>query len=267
MTKSNICNNIIPSDINALDIHSGIGYHNSIYRGKQLCPTGQGPTASQYKSISDGTFDDLYIGDYWTLNVNANRMTNWRIMAFDYYLHIGETNVFNLNTHHAIIVPDNPLYDHYMNATNTSDGGYVNSDMWKTGLNKAKQIIGTSDASGGYGHFAGHIIKFKDTLTNAISNGVANGVVWCDCEVNLMNEDMVYGQRSFSQIANNARYMFNKPQLLGFTYRPDLITDRSWYWLTDIAYNGGFANVDPSGISACYASTTKLSVRPFFLIG
>ena len=50
------------------------GAHNAIYRGKHL---GTSATATQYAVIAAGTFDDLYIGDYWTKDG-----VNYRLAAF-----------------------------------------------------------------------------------------------------------------------------------------------------------------------------------------
>jgi hypothetical protein len=94
------------------------GSHNSIYRGKYL---GDEVTADQYIAIAAGTFDDMYIGDYWTIN-----RVNWRIAHFDYWLNCGDTNT---TTHHIVIVPDLALYSAKMNETNTTAGGYLHSKM------------------------------------------------------------------------------------------------------------------------------------------
>ena len=50
------------------------GFHNSLFRGKSL---GTSVTAAQWAAIGAGTFDDLFIGDYWTINGIV-----WRIAAF-----------------------------------------------------------------------------------------------------------------------------------------------------------------------------------------
>jgi len=55
---------------------------NGIYRGDYL---GNTVTVAQYLAISSGTFDDLYIGDYWTIGG-----VNWRIAAFNYYRNTGD---------------------------------------------------------------------------------------------------------------------------------------------------------------------------------
>ena len=96
------------------------GSHNSIYRGKYL---GDEVTADQYAAIAAGTFDDMYIGDYWAING-----VNWRIAHFDYWLHCGNSGS-GTTEHHVVIVPDLALYNAKMNETNTTAGGYLHSKM------------------------------------------------------------------------------------------------------------------------------------------
>src|SRR5690554_4023945 len=95
------------------------GFHNSIYRGKYL---GSTVTTEQYTAISSGTFTDLYIGDYWTING-----INWRIAAFNYYRNTGDSLIPG---NHIVVVPDQSLYSHVMNDTNTTEGGYTGSKMY-----------------------------------------------------------------------------------------------------------------------------------------
>lgn len=74
---------------------TGAGAHNAIYRGKYL---GSAVTEAQYAAIAAGTFEDMYIGDYWTIGD-----VNYRIAAFDYYYRTGDTSC---DTHHITLVPD-----------------------------------------------------------------------------------------------------------------------------------------------------------------
>ena len=53
------------------------GFHNSIFRGKNL---GTSYTAAQSSQVTAGTFDDLFVGDYWVING-----VYWRIEDFDPY--------------------------------------------------------------------------------------------------------------------------------------------------------------------------------------
>jgi hypothetical protein len=68
------------------------GARNGIYRGKNL---GTSVTAAQWASIQNGTFLDMYIGDYWIVNG-----VTWRIAAFDYWLGFGDTAC---NVHHIVL--------------------------------------------------------------------------------------------------------------------------------------------------------------------
>ena len=105
-----------------IPIFSNAGSHNGKKKKKNL---GTSVTQGQWTAIQNGTFDDLYIGDYWVIGG-----VTWRIAAFDYYLNCGDTSFAK---HHAVIVPDTSLYSHNMNDTNDTTGGYVGSKMYTEG--------------------------------------------------------------------------------------------------------------------------------------
>lgn len=210
-------------------LFNNAGAHNAIYRGKSL---GSTVTTAQYAAIKAGTFDDLYIGDYWTIGG-----VNYRIAAFDYYLNNGDTNC---TTHHVVIVPDTCLYNAQMHntssggwesgAANTTAGGYVGSDMYKSNLEQAKTTIKSA--------FSGHVLKHRIYLTNAVANGRASGGAWCDSEVDLMCEQMVYGSGIFSPVSDGsnvpANYRVEKSQLPLFQHEPSRICNRATWWLRDV---------------------------------
>lgn len=75
--------------------------HNAIYRGKYL---GDTVTAEQAAAIADGSFEDLFIGDYWTMGG-----VNYRIADFDYWYRIGFPEASRVEKHHAVIVPDTAI--------------------------------------------------------------------------------------------------------------------------------------------------------------
>ena len=232
-------------------VEKNAGAHNSIFRGKNL---GTSVTAAQYAAISAGTFDDLFIGDYWVIGG-----VNYRIAAFDYYLRSGDTD---LNTHHVVIVPDSNLYNHVMNDTNTTDGGYMGSKMYTEGLNQAKTTIKAA--------FPNHVLKHKVYLTNAVSNGKPSAGAWCDSEVELMNEQMVYGGAVFMPGGDGTtvptNYRVEKSQLPLFAHRPDLISNRLTFWLRDVVTAAGFAHVSYDGLANYYLASASVGVRPAFSI-
>lgn len=242
-------------------LFSNAGAHNAIYRGKSL---GSTVTTAQYAAIKAGTFDDLYIGDYWTIG-----SVNYRIAAFDYYLNSGDTSC---NTHHVVIVPDTCLYNAQMHntssgsyeagAANTTTGGYVGSDMYKSNLEQAKTIIKSA--------FSGHVLKHKIYLTNAVANGRASGGAWCDSEVDLMCEQMVYGSGIFSPVSDGSNVPTNfrveKSQLPLFRHEPSRIFNHEIWWLRDVISASSFAGVSGDGNAYYDYASLSRGVRPAFCI-
>ncbi len=221
------------------------GAHNSIFRGKNLGST------PDYTNITNGSFKDMYIGDYWTING-----INWRIAAFNYYRNTGDTNA---PSNHVVVVPDQSLYSHVMNDTNTTEGGYTGSKMYLEGLEQAKTIINNA--------FSGHVVTFRAYLSNAVSNGEASAGAWVDSTVDLMNEVMVYG----SVVNGAATYgLYNigaeKSQLPLFALNPQSINTRYSYWLRDVASASLFALVGGSGFAYRSNASYSFAVRPVFLI-
>ena len=242
-------------------LFNNAGAHNAIYRGKSL---GSTVTTAQYAAIKAGTFDDLYIGDYWTIGG-----VNYRIAAFDYYLNSGDTSC---TTHHVVIVPDTCLYNAQMHntssggyeggAANTTTGGYVGSDMYKSNLEQAKTTIKSA--------FSGHVLKHRIYLTNAVANGRASGGAWCDSEVDLMCEQMVYGSGIFSPVSDGsnvpANYRVEKSQLPLFQHEPSRICNRATWWLRDVITASHFALVGASGYANSVDASDSRGVRPAFCI-
>ena len=231
-----------------LSMEGNAGAHNSIYRGKYL---GNTYTAAQQAAVAAGTFDDLFIGDYWTING-----VNYRIAAFDYYLNCGSTA---LATHHMIVVPDTNLYTHVMEDSNITTNGYYGSKMRTSGLNQAK-----TTAAAAFG--AGHILTYKEYLTNASSNGKPSGASEYDCTVELMCERMVYGNPYYGTVCDGVNtpsiYSYSKTQLPLFALRPDLICNRATFWLRDIVSAALFAFVGTRGYAACGTAGGAGGVRP-----
>lgn len=231
---------------------SGAGAHNAIYRGKYL---GASVTAEQYAAIAAGTFDDLYIGDYWTISG-----VNYRIAAFDYYLTTGDTAC---NTHHVTVVPDASLYTHVMNDTNVTTGAYIGSKMYTEGLTQAKTTINTAFGEA-------HILNHRQYLKNAVTDGYESGGSWYDSTVELMTEQNVYGGKVFGNCQNGtalpASYTVDKSQYPLFTFRPDLISNRQTFWLRDVVSAANFAHVRGHGVAASNTASSALGVRPAFSI-
>lgn len=233
--------------------NGGAAAHNAIYRGKNL---GTSVTAAQYAAIADGSFADLYIGDYWTISG-----FNWRIAAFDYYLNCGDANT---TAHHAVIVPDTILYSAAMNDTNTTAGGYKGSKMYTSGLNSAKTTINAA--------FPGHVLSHRILVVNAVTNDVPSGIESVDSTVDLMTERMVYGNPIFSPMRTESmgtwliNYTAEKSQLPLFAMSPSAVAIRQMYWLRDVVSATNFAIVAADGSANARSASVSVGVRPAFCI-
>ena len=237
-----------------LEIQNNAGFHNSIYRGKSL---GSEVTAEQYAAIEAGTFEDMYIGDYWTI-----KGVNYRIAHFNYWLHTGDTEC---TTQHIVIVPDANLYTANMNDTNITTGAYVGSAMYTTNLAQAKTTI--NNAFG-----ASHILNHREYLPNAMKATAdptyESAGSWYDSTVELMNERMVYGADVFHNVEVNgaipSNYTIDKSQLALFALDPSRICNRAHWWLRCAVSAAYFARVDHSGGADYTGASNANGVRPAF---
>ena len=221
-------------------VQDGAAAHNCVYRGKNL---GGSLTPAQAAQISAGTFQDLYLGDYWSIGG-----VNYLIAGFDYWLNTGDTPC---TKHHVVVIPQNHLYTAAMNETNTTEGGYVGSQMYKTGLDQAKQTFANAFGTA-------HILNHREWLVNAVSNGKPSGGAWFDSTVELPNENMMYGSHIFAPASDGStipqNYTVCKAQLPLFQLAPQYSITRSyWCWLRDVVSATLFAGVD------CFSGADRLS--------
>lgn len=95
--------------------------HNSHFRGKNL---GSEITDEQIQSIRNGTFDDIWVGDYWEIN-----NIKWRVAALNFYTTEQQTELRNpVKT--VTLFPDAALTTKVWN-TNAS----ANIDKWAIDFN------------------------------------------------------------------------------------------------------------------------------------
>lgn len=243
---------VMPSGGTVLSIEDNAATHNMVYRGKNL---GSSLTAEQAAAIKAGTFKDIYLGDYWKIGGR-----DFVVAGFDYWYKCGDTSC---NTHHVVIIPRSQLYTYKFNPTNTTEGGYVGSDLYKNGLTQAKEIFNTAFGSA-------HILNHREFLVNAVTNGKPTGSDWYDSTVELMNENMVYGGRQFSPMPDGTdpwntcrNYTIDKSQLPLFRLAPwmSFVRDQ-WCWLRDVVSAAAFANCYGNGRADCDNASHALGVWP-----
>lgn len=233
--------------------------HRNTYRGEFL---GSVYTDEQKEAVSSQTFDNFYIGDYWTIG-----NFDWIIADINYWLNTGDQPEHQgCTTPHLVIVPKKHLYTAEMNDSNVTTGGYLNSRMHTQNLANAKTIIYTAFGEN-------NILNHRELFTNAVTNGVPSAGTWTDSKVDLMNQIMVYGSMILpgSPASNVVPYncTIDKTQLSLFRLRPDLITiSEESYWLRDVVSSVYFAFVRWHGYATSANASSVIGVRPVFgLIG
>lgn len=243
---------VMPGGGEVVSIMDNAATHNMVYRGKAL---GTSVTSEQWAAIKVGTFKDLYLGDYWSIGG-----MDYIIAAFDYWYKCGDTAC---NTHHAVVIPRSQLYTYKFNPTNTTEGGYVGSDLYKNGLTQAKTTFNTAFGSA-------HILNHREYLVNAVTNGKPTGSDWYDSTVDLMNENMVYGGRQFSPMPDGTdpwntcrNYTIDKSQLPLFRLAPwmSFVRDQ-WCWLRDAVSAASFAYCTGYGYADCNLASNACGVWP-----
>ena len=232
-------------------------FHNSIFRGKDI--TSYFTDGSLYNRIANGTFEDLFVGDY----IIQNNIT-WRIAGFDIHLNKGDQPLI---THHAVIVPDSNLTTEVMNWEGSTEGGYVGSLVYGTTLPSVLTDYITPV-------FGNHIIEYRAFLTNGINptgynssgtnDGCSNSCAWFSRKLDLMDECEVYGCPIHSSSAFDCGSAYT--QLPLFALAPQYILSDESYWLKDVSTSHSYASVTNSGIADGAWTAAILGVRPRFLI-
>lgn len=248
-------------------VADGAGAHNAIYRGKNI--QDKFADGTLYTAISNGTFADLFIGDYFDISITTSlggtESVRCLLAGFDMYWGCGAS----LYTHHAVVVPANCFATMAaMNSSDTTEGAYVGSAMYTTVLPVYQAALESV--------FGDKLITISDLLSNAVSNGASSGWSEYDSKIRLINESEVYGSNVWS---GGYDVGFAKTQLPLFTLNPAKIvcgvgganyasnTARTYWWLSSVTNSACFAYVSYSGNASFNIASLSGGVRPRWLIG
>lgn len=213
--------------------------HRNIFRGQYL---GESITAEQLATIRDGSFKDLYIGDYWERDG-----TIYRIADINYWKNVGYPESEKLQKPHILIVPDTILRSGQMNANNSTSGGYKSSTMKTVRLNQIANSL--PDA-------------FKNIL---ISHRIFSDGTWITASIDLMNEVMVHG--TYICTDNSNKQTSDTQQLSLFRLCPELKSIGQNYWLRNVAGSQTYTLISQYGDASSDMATSTYGIRPVFAIG
>ena len=254
-------------------VPDGADSHRRFYRGEDI--TAAFDDGSFSASVADGTFYDIFPGDYIRKTITVPGVANTGTSTYKVKFVIADLDAAmnhgspSVTTHHAVIVPETPVFNTYMNPTNTNAGGYAGSYMHKTVMPAfAKGLIGAFGTE--------HLLKCSFDGSGRTSDPLA-----CTCR--LMTLSMVFGQTLPSSGFDWSYYIKDKcmggEQLAAFSLHPELRGQNMWYWVSDLPSfswplsswsSSYFAYVHDNVVgvhaSADRASGALVGVRPFALL-
>ena len=246
----------------------GAEAHNAMWGGRDITAAFNNGTVSA--NIANGTFRDIFPGDYITKSVTISGTAytvNWVVADCDYWINKGGTA---MTVHHVAIVPQNLIFNANMNATNTTEGGYMGSRMFKETIPAC--ATGIVNAFG-----ASHILTFRDAITNSVDTSYASSGVpiymgttglsttWVSVQCNLMSEKMVYGAPICA--AGAMDNIMATRQMSAFRLSEKLINyNQNWWWLRDVVSSAYFAHVSGGGNAYAGGASVVFGVRPFALL-
>lgn len=239
----------------------------NVVRGKYL---GTSYTTAQKAAVSSGSFEDLYLGDYWVING-----VTWRIVDFNYYMNIGDIrNTLN----HVVVMPDTNLRQGAMNEDffKANTGAYLGSDMKKLHMPAMfNTVVAAFDMD--------NVLAFRDFLSNSMKSAPEGAVVnsgqWGEFRVELPSQIMMFGTSAMMPAAMGANNPSLHTPIAGGQFA--LFRLCPWYvpiagvgsnsaltqWTRDVLSPTTWSVVSSQGVLAQAISNNKgFGFRPYFCL-
>ena len=245
-------------------VPDGAQTHANIFRGQSLGEL----NATHIANIQNGTFHDMFVGDYFTINGSS-----YVIADINYKKGHGDNT--SLGNHLVLMPTDWPKTPtqtlapdgkttHYMNDTDTTAGGFAGSKLYKTYLPQIQQKLEAD--------FGNHLLNFREIISTHVDDSRApDQAEWRDAKAMIPSETMIYGTMVNGNNKNGSWYNIgdDASQLALMRLNSE---ERNFHrqaiWLRDINSASKFAFTSNYGLASCdNASYTWYGVRAFFLIG
>ena len=236
--------------------------HRNVYRGKNL---GNVITEAQQAAIHNATFDDLFIGDYWTINSHKYviaDMNYWKGRYDKLTADEGEDPILSVDKNHLVMIAMSPGTAK-MNDTGTTEGAYFGSKMYTENLAPIRETIAED--------FGNLVVYHRECFSNAVDpeTHVPSNHIWVDSYADLLNEAMVYGAFVHSPTVpngyNHDHTTIDREQLALFRLNPNAF-GRTGVWLRDVITPSAFAFVGYNGVASCLSASGAYNVRPAFAL-
>ena len=211
--------------------------HNGGIRGNNL---GSSYTAEQQAAIAAGTFDDIYVGDYWEMSG-----IKYYIADIDYYLGYGyPTPTYD---HHVIVFPEDVL---------SAQGYSFNSNYY-----------------GGSSIYTSYLPAIASDLTTIFGNFLINQTLvlyngsgsafWGSGKCIIPSIIQLQG---YPQEVQHTKMQYKVPQFAYFRYSSVLIAATSDYWLRDSNGDGKTMMCSTAGSQGLAPNNSSYYLRPYFII-
>lgn len=263
--------------------YAGAGAHNGLFRGKSIQDKYE--DGSLFMAIQNGTFEDLYIGDYFDITIStkftSSEQVRCLLAGFDIYWNHGD---LPLRTHHAVIVPKNAFAAAaQMNTSDDTTGAYLSSNMRTAVLTEYSTALSQV--------FGSHCLSCRDLSSSGTTSTAASmagasytgaSTMWSfvDSRIRLLSEPEVFGitvvSSSFFDIGTASIQLplfrldpAKVPCALGgagYVNGADTGSCLSW-WLSGVSSATRFVAASATGCPQPYEASANLGVRPRWLIG
>lgn len=224
---------------------SSAGGHNAVFRGQSL---GSSFTDAQKAAISGGTFEGLFVGDYWDMSWNASPV-HFRIAGFDLLWGAGAVP---MSRHHVVLVPDECLGSSIYSDTEFAEG-YSGSIL--------KSYI-TTDIIPGLETLFGTLVPYNMRVATGATN-----TDWIESKADVLSSISLFGEYGstnyYTSLSNSLFIMFPL-----FNMAPWLVRSPGYnYWIQEVITNTTGTIISAEGRKLINLLTNSRAVRPFFLIG
>lgn len=203
--------------------------HNHLYRGKDL---GSSYTSSQKEAVSNGTFHDLWIGDYWLIGGSK-----WYICGFNC------AGSYTYNDNHLVIMGNakasNIKWDSTASGTDMGKIAYANSTIYTVDLPSYISNTIPSTFKNNFYDREEQIVSAKDSVNFSVTN-TANVIV----HANIPRISNIFGMPNSSAWIKKDGVSWNQGTdvslynaggffpIFNFVKPFDIFGD-GWFWLQD----------------------------------
>ena len=246
-SHSDLLNRIYQVDFRLGDFtRNAAGNHNAFYRGVNL---GESITDKQIESIRNGSFYNLYIGDFWQIGL-------------DFY-YIAHLDYFPTGDHHAVLVPGMTYGNEaYKKSTSSSgsEAGYIHSNIRTYIEGECKRAI-----KDGIKKYLKDVSINMSEYTYPAEGSRRERITSASIKTSVcaLTQEMVFGFPA--RWVGEDEQVFNNGQLAIFQYNKRF-ANQGCYWLGDL-YRRETGIECNFGTPKLKYITTNSGVRPIIVIG